>query len=81
MLFFLWQKQSGTDGFNDLAFEYKVMWDRSLHRNPHFKSILILLPLSQKDFDILILETFILTAEIADSFRQASKQGAPCHCK
>lgn len=58
-----------------------VMWDRNLYRSPHFTSVLILLPLSQKHFDILILETFILTAEIADSFRQASKQGAPCDCK
>jgi len=43
MLFFIWQKQSGTDCFKDLALEHKVMWDRNLCRSPHFKSILILL--------------------------------------
>lgn len=58
-----------------------MMQDRDLCRSPHFKSILILLSLSQKHFDILILEPFILRVQIAYSFRQISKQGAACDCK
>lgn len=81
MLFLIWQKQSRTDWLKDSALGNKMMQDRDLCRSPHFKSILILLSLSQKHFDILILEPFILRVQIAYSFRQISKQGAACDCK
>lgn len=72
MLFFIWQKQSGIDCFKDSALEHEV-WDRNLCRSPHFMSILILLSLSQKHFDSLILEACILTAQLILSGKLLNK--------
>lgn len=80
-MLFIWQKQNGTDWFKDSALENKMRQNRNLCRSAHFKSILILLSLCWKHFDISILETFILTVLLAYSFRQLSKQGAACDCK
>lgn len=78
---FIWQKQGGTDCFKGSALEGKATRDRNPCRSPHFKSRLIFLSLSQKHFDVLILETFLLTAQIAHSFQQASNGGAARGCK
>lgn len=77
-LLFIWQKQGGTDHFKDLRLKHRLMQVRNLCRNPCFNEGSN--SPSQKNFDILILETLILAAQILIS-RQESKQGAECDCE